>query len=89
MFLICFLYPALLTVTSPGHVWGRFCARHVWAVREAGYAQSKRKELAKRNRTEYRMTLMEMMDRQSQLEKEVAALYPIPSRIKKESRVDE
>lgn len=58
-------------------------------IREAGYAQSKRKELAKRNRTEYRMTLMEMMDRQSQLEKEVAALYPIPSRIKKESRVDE
>ena len=58
-------------------------------IREAGYAQSKRKELAKRNRTEYRMTLTEMMDRQSQLEKEVAALYPIPSRIKKESRVDE
>ena len=58
-------------------------------IREAGAAHSNCKELAKRNRTEYRMTLMEMMDRQSQLEKEVAALYPIPSRIKKESRVDE
>jgi len=58
-------------------------------IREAGAAQSKCKELAKRNRTEYRMNLMEMMYRQSQLEKEVAALYPIPSRIKKESRADE
>ena len=58
-------------------------------IREAGVAKSKLKELYKRNRAEYRMTLMEMMDRQSQLEKEVAALYPIPSRIKKESRVDE
>ena len=58
-------------------------------IREAGAAHSNCKELAKRNRTEYRMTLMEMMDRQSQLEKEVAALYPILSRIKKESRVDE
>lgn len=58
-------------------------------IREAGAAQSKRKELSKRNRTEYRMTLMEMMDRQTQLEKEVDALYPIPSRIKKESRIDE
>ena len=58
-------------------------------IREAGAAQSKCKELSRRNRTEYRMALKEMMERQSQLEREVDALYPIPSRIKKESRVDE
>ena len=58
-------------------------------IREAGVAKSKLKELYKRNRAESKMALREMMDRQSQLEKEVAALYPIPSRIKKESRVDE
>ena len=58
-------------------------------IREAGYAQSKRKELAKRNRTEYRVTLMEMMERQAQLEKEINDLYPIPQRIKIDSRIDE
>ena len=58
-------------------------------IRGAGAAQSKCKELSRRNRTEYRMALMAMMKRQSQLEREVDALYPIPLRIKKESRVDE
>ena len=58
-------------------------------IREAGVAKSKLKELYKRNRAESKMALRMMMERQAQLEAEINALYPIPQRIKKESRIDE
>ena len=58
-------------------------------IREAGAAKSKLKELYKRNRAESKMALREMMERQAQLEKEINDLYPIPQRIKIDSRVDE
>ena len=58
-------------------------------IRDAGAAQSKRRELSKRNRVEHKMILMDMMERHSQLEAEINALYPISQRIKKESRIDE
>ena len=58
-------------------------------IREAGVAKSKLKELYKRNRAESKMALREMMERQAQLEKEINDLYPIPQRIKIDSRVDE
>ena len=58
-------------------------------IREAGAAKSKLKELYKRNRTESKIALREMMERQAQLEKEINDLYPIPQRIKIDSRIDE
>ena len=58
-------------------------------IREAGVAKSKLKELYKRNRVEPKMALREMMERQAQLEKEINDLYPIPQRIKIDSRIDE
>ena len=58
-------------------------------IREAGAAKSKLKELYKRNRAESKMALREMMERQVQLEKEINDLYPIPQRIKIDSRIDE
>lgn len=58
-------------------------------IREAGVAKSKLKELYKRNRAESKMALRVMMERQAQLDKEINDLYPIPQRIKKESRIDE
>ena len=58
-------------------------------IREAGIAKSKLKELYKRNRAESKMALREMMERQAQLEKEINDLYPIPQRIKIDSRIDE
>mgnify|MGYP003494217418 FL=1 len=58
-------------------------------IREAGAAKSKLKELYKRNRAESKMALKEMMERQAQLEKEINDLYPIPQRIKIDSRIDE
>ena len=57
-------------------------------IREAGAAQSKLKELYKRNRVESKMTLRVMMERQAQLEKEINDLYQIPQRIKIDSRID-
>ena len=57
-------------------------------IREAGAAQSKLKELYKRNRAESKMTLRVMMERQAQLEKEINDLYQIPQRIKIDSRID-
>lgn len=57
-------------------------------IREAGVAKSKLKELYKRNRAESKMALREMMERQAQLEKEINDLYPIPQRIKIDSRID-
>ena len=58
-------------------------------IREAGVAKSKLKELYKRNRAESKMALRVMMERQAQLEKEINDLYPIPQRIKIDSRIDE
>lgn len=58
-------------------------------IREAGVAKSKLKELYKRNRAESKMALREMMERQAQLEMEINDLYPIPQRIKIDSRIDE
>ena len=58
-------------------------------IREAGAAQSKLKELYKRNRAESKMAMRVMMERQAQLEKEINDLYPIPQRIKKVSMNDE
>ena len=58
-------------------------------IREAGVAKSKLKELYKRNRAESKMALRKMMERQAQLEKEINDLYPIPQRIKIDSRIDE
>ena len=58
-------------------------------IREAGVAKSKLKELYKRNRAESKMALREMMERQAQLEKEINDLYPIPQRIKIDSRIEE
>ena len=58
-------------------------------IREAGAAKSKLKELYKRNRAESKMALRVMMERQAQLEKEINDLYPIPQRIKIDSRIDE
>ena len=58
-------------------------------IREVGAAKSKLKELYKRNRAESKMALREMMERQAQLEKEINDLYPIPQRIKIDSRIDE
>ena len=58
-------------------------------IREAGVAKSKLKELYKRNRAESKMALREMMERQAQVEKEINDLYPIPQRIKIDSRIDE
>ena len=57
-------------------------------IREAGAAQSKLKELYKRNRAESKMAMRVMMERQAQLEKEINDLYPIPQRIKIDSRID-
>ena len=58
-------------------------------IREAGAAKSKLKELYKRNRAESKMVLRVMMERHAQLEKEINDLYPIPQRIKIDSRIEE
>ena len=58
-------------------------------IREVGAAKSKLKELYKRNRAKSKMALREMVERQAQLEKEINDLYPIPQRIKIDSRIDE
>ena len=58
-------------------------------IREVGATKSKLKELYKRNRAESKMALREMMERHAQLEKEINDLYPIPQRIKIDSRIEE
>ena len=58
-------------------------------IRAAGVALLERKNLFKSNRIENQRKTKELMARQSQLEKEISALYPIPQRIKKESMNDE
>jgi DNA mismatch endonuclease (patch repair protein) len=57
-------------------------------IREAGIALLERKALSKNNRLAAQSKARELMERQAQLEAEVAALYPIPKRIKREARTD-
>ena len=58
-------------------------------IRKAGVALLERKELSKNNRLENQRKTKELMESQSHLEQEISALYPIPQRIKKESKIDE
>ena len=58
-------------------------------IRLAGLVLHDRKKSFKSNRIENQRKTKELMARQSQLEKEISALYPIPQRIKKESMNDE
>lgn len=58
-------------------------------IRAAGVALLERKNLFKSNRIENQRKTKELIARQSQLEKEISALYPIPQRIRKESKIDE
>ena len=58
-------------------------------IRAAGVALLERKNLFKSNRIENQRKTKELIARQSQLEKEICALYPIPQRIRKESKIDE
>ena len=57
-------------------------------IREAGIALLERKTLSKNNRLAAQSKARELMERQAQLEAEVAALYPIPKKIKREARTD-
>ena len=57
-------------------------------IREAGIALLERKTLSKNNRLAAQNKARELMERQAQLEAELAALYPIPKRIKREARTD-
>ena len=57
-------------------------------IREAGIALLERKALSKNNRLAAQSKARELMERQAQLEAEVAALYPIPKKIKREARAD-
>ena len=57
-------------------------------IREAGIALLERKALSKNNRLAAQSKARELMERQAQLEAEVAALYPIPKKIKREARTD-
>lgn len=57
-------------------------------IREAGAALLKRKEVYKNNRAEAQRQARELMEKQAQLEAEIDALYPIPKRIRKESRTE-
>ena len=58
-------------------------------IREAGASRLEYREFAKRNKAEAKTALREVMERMLLLERELRALYPIPQRIKKESRTDE
>ena len=58
-------------------------------IRAAGVALLERKKLFKSNQIENQRKTKELMARQSQLEKEISTLYPIPPRIKKESKIHE
>ena len=55
-------------------------------IRSAGLARMQRQDLARRNRRENERKLKELQERQARLEAEINALYPIPSRIRKEAR---
>jgi len=58
-------------------------------IREAGAVRLECREFAKRNKARAKTALREAMERMLLLEQEINALYPIPQRIKKESRIDE
>ena len=58
-------------------------------IREAGVTQHKQREFSKNNKGEAKTAQRLMMERQSQLEKEINDLYPIPRRIKIESMINE
>ena len=58
-------------------------------IREAGAARLERMKVYRKSRAEAKTRRRELMEKQAQLEAEIDALYPIPKRIKKESRVDE
>ena len=58
-------------------------------IREAGASRLEYREFAKRNKAQSKIALREAMERMLLLEREIRALYPIPQRIKKESRIDE
>ena len=58
-------------------------------IREAGTSRLEYREFAKRNKAQAKTALREAMERMLLLEREIRALYPIPQRIKKESRIDE
>lgn len=58
-------------------------------IRRAGVTLLERKELYKKNKLVAQRKVRELMERQAQLEAEIDALYPIPSRIKKESLDEE
>lgn len=55
-------------------------------IRSAGLARMQRQDLARRNRRENERKLKELQERQARLEAEINALYPIPSRVRKEAR---
>lgn len=52
---------------------------------QAGILRQKLDEQTKKSRREAKMKLKELLERQARLEAEINAMYPIPSRIKKES----
>lgn len=58
-------------------------------INKAGVALLERKALYKSNKLAAQRKVRELMERQAQLEAEIDALYPIPSRIKKESLDEE
>lgn len=58
-------------------------------IRVAGAMRDKYKEFSRKSRDETKMKVREVMERQTQLEAEIDSLYPIPRRIKMESRIDE
>ena len=58
-------------------------------IHEAGVLQHKQREFSKKNKREAKTALRVVMERQSQLEKEIDDLYPVPRRIKIESMTDE
>jgi len=55
-------------------------------IRSAGLARMQRQDLTRRNRQENERKLKELQERQARLEAEINAMYPIPSRIRKEAR---
>ena len=58
-------------------------------IRTAGSIKRKREEQAKASKKESQRKLKELMERQARLEAEIDAMYPVPARIRKESKVEE
>jgi DNA mismatch endonuclease (patch repair protein) len=57
-------------------------------IRGAGVAMLERKALYKSNRLEAQRKARELTERQALLEAEIDALYPIPEKVKKDSRTE-